>query len=497
MTIPYQNSDSGELPLTPLRVELAGRVREGLAALGYSGEAVGGVVAAARHGNLSDAEQAELTRQLAPVTPLACLVRAFGLHLGTPEESLRRYLGEEFFDLCAAAGLWTAVPDGLTGTAVLLSHKDCFVLSDHEITEGEATSKHWVMGLGISTGQVAHSVIRRPYERVLDLCCGSGVQSFLLHGLAREFVALDLNGRALNFGRFGAAMSGYTNIDFRESDCYSAVAGETFDAIVCNPPFAVSPGGEKMYRDGGMSGDGFARRVIREAPAHLREGGYGFFLCDVAAIGEASSEDRLREWVEGLDCDVVALAAKGMDTAAYARVWLAGEEEDAAKWREYLAAADVRSITNWHVVLRKRSCGGGNWFRSGPLSEVVDGHFGAQIERRFRGHDFLLRDEAAIWKGRLRLAPEVRVERTARAEGGRWVTEGAKVLVTAGLTASSQLDPRTVDFFPLFDGVNTMEAILGRVAEVMGVPVDKLRGGWLKYVSQLTGDGILEVATND
>jgi SAM-dependent methyltransferase len=483
--------------LEPLRVELAGRVREGLAALGYSGEAVGALVSAARDQNLSDAEQAALLRQLQPETPMACLVRAFGLHLATEEAALRRHLGDGFFDLCAAAGLWTEVPDGLTGTAVMMSHKDCFVLSDHEITEGDATSKHWVMGLGISTGQVAQSVIRRRYDRVLDLCCGSGVQSFLMHGLAREFVALDLNGRALNFGRFGAAMNGYTNIDFRESDCYSAVAGESFDAIVCNPPFAVSPGGEKMYRDGGMSGDGFARRVISGAPGYLREGGFAFFVCDVAAIGEASSEDRLREWVEGLDCDVVALAAKVMDAAAYARVWLAGEEEDAAKWREYLAAADVRSISNWHVVLRKRSCGGANWFRSEPLSEVVDGHFGAQIERRFRGHDFLLRDEAAIWNGRLRLAPEVRVERTARAEGGRWVTEGAKVLVTAGLMASSQLDPRTVDFFPLFDGVNTMEAILGRVAGAMGVPADKLRGGWLKYVSQLTLDGILEDASND
>jgi hypothetical protein len=127
----------------------------------------------------------------------------------------------------------------------------------------------------------------------------------------------------------------------------------------------------------------------------------------------------------------------------------------------------------------------------------VTGYFGAQIGRRFRNQDFLLQGEEAIWQGRLRMAPEVRVERTARAEGGRWVTEGAKVLVTTGLTASSQLDPRTVDFFPLFDGVNTMEAILGRVAGAMGVPADKLRGGWLKYVSQLTLDGILEDASND
>lgn len=497
MTIPYQNSDSGEVQLAPLRVELAARVRDGLAELGYSGEAVGALVAAARDVNLPEEEQAELLRRLAPETPLACMARAFGLHMATEEAALRRYLGDSFFALCEEAGLWTAVPGGLTGTAVLMSHKGCFVLSDHEITEGDETSTHWVMGLGISTGQVAQSVIRRKYDRVLDLCCGSGVQSFLLQGLAREIVAVDRNARALNFGRFGAAMNGYAHIDFRESDCYSAVQGETFDGIVCNPPFAVSPGGEKMYRDGGMSGDGFARHVIREAPAFLREGGYAFFVCDVAEIGDLSSETRLREWVAGLDCDAVAIAGKAKEAAAYTKLWLASEEEEAARWLAFLTEAGVRSISTWNLVLRKRSCGGKNWFRSEMQPEAIEGHFGAQIERRFRGHDFISRDEAAIWQGRLRVAPEVRVERTAKPSGGRWVTESAKVLVTSGLTASSQLDPRTVDLFPMFDGVNTMETILGRLAGAMGVPPDRLRGGWLKYVSQLTADGILEDASND
>ena len=497
MTIPYQNSDSSELQLEPLRVELAARVRDGLTALGYSGEAIGALVAAARAPSLSDAEQAELLRQLEPETPMACLARAFGLHMATEEAVLLRHLGEDFFNLCAEAGLWTRMAGGVTGTAVLMSHKGCFVLSDHEITEGETTSTHWVMGLGISTGQVAQSVIRRKYDRVLDLCCGGGVLSFLLQGNAKTLIAADLNVRALNFGRFAAAMNGFANVEFRESNCYSAVAGETFDAIICNPPYAVSPGSEKMYRDGGTSGDAFARRVIQEAPAYLREGGYGFFACDVAAIGDASSEDRLREWMTELDCDVVAISAQALDVAAYAKLWLGSEPDEAARWREYLTAVGVRSISNWNLALRKRSCGGANWFRSEMLPEVVEGHFGAQIERRFRNQDFLLQDDAAIWRGRLRLAPEVRVERTARADGGRWVTESVKVMVTAGLTASSQLDPRTVDFFPLFDGVKTMEEILGHVAGVMGVPVEKLRGGWLKYVSQLTGDGILEVASND
>ncbi len=497
MTIPYQNSESIDAVLAPLRAELAERVREALAKFAYSGDAVGAMVTEARMPNLTENEQTALLARLEPLTPIACLVRAFGLQLPTKEEDLRRELGDEFVALCGEAGLWQRVGEEVTGSAVIMSHGDCFVLSDHETREGESASAHWVMGIGTSSGQLAQSVIRRRYERLLDLCCGSGIQSFLLQGMTKEVVAIDRNPRALNMGRFGAAMSGYSHIEFRESDCYSAVAGETFDGIVCNPPFAISPGRTKMYRDGGMRGDDFARRVISEAPAYLREGGFAFFVCDVAAIGEATSEARLREWVAGMNCDVVAITAAPTAIDAYVTAWVGGNEGEVAEWAAFLAETGVRSVSNWNVVLRKRSCGGANWFRSEGMPEGVTGYFGAQIGRRFRNQDFLLQGEAAIWQGRLRVAPEVRVERTARAEGGRWVTEGAKVLVTAGLTASSQLDPRTVDFFPLFDGVNTMEAILGRVAEVMGVPVDKLRGGWLKYVSQLTTDGILEDAGND
>lgn len=492
MTIRYQNSDSIDAVLAPLRVEFAARVREGLEKFAYSGDAVGAMVTEARMPNLTEREQTALMEKLKPVTPLACLVRAFGLQLPTPEVDLRRELGDEFVALCGEAGLWKREGDGVTGAAVIMSHRDCFVVSDHEIRESESASEHWVMGIGLSSGQLAQSVIRRRYERVLDLCCGAGIQSFLVQAMAKEVVAVDRNVRALNMGRFGAAMSGYSHIDFRESDCYSAVAGETFDGIVCNPPYAVSPGGLKMYRDGGLRGDEFARMVVTSAPGYLREGGYAFFVCDVVAQGGATSEDRLREWLDGSGCDVVAIAGKTLDAAGYARAWLSGEEDEEARWREFLTETGIGSITNWNVILRKRS-GGENWFRREDLPERVEGHFGAQIERRFRAQDFLRQGEAEIWAGRLRMAPEVRVERTARAAEGRWVTEGAKVLVTAGMTAASMLDPRTVDFFPLFDGVNSMETILGRVAGAMGVPVDRVRGGWLKYVSQLTADGILEV----
>jgi methylase of polypeptide subunit release factors len=469
MTLPYQKTTE----LAPLRVEYAVQFQEGLRARGYTGEAVEAAL-------MKGAEE--------ETTALACLLRAFALGIPTEEAVVRRELGEEFFGVCETAGLWARVEGLLVGSAAVLVHGNSFLLHDH----GTSNSMYWVMGLGTSTGQVAQSVIRQPYESLLDLCCGGGVQGFLLAGTAKKVVAVDRNPRALNYGRFAAAMNGYKHVEFRESDIFSAVEGERFDGIVANPPYVLSPGRQSYYRDGGISGDGFARKVLTAAPGYLREDGFAFFVCDVASTDEGTSEERLRSWMDGRGCDVLAIGAPAVEAEPYARMWVKGDAAETARWMESFREIGVTSVRNWNVVLRRRSSGGPNWFRSEELPSTVDGYFGHQIERRFRGQDFVLLEEAMIWKGRLRLAPDVRIHRTARPEGARWITETAKITFAAGLMEMSNLDARTVDFLLLFDGTATMEEILEKVAKAMGAPPDQVRTPWWGYVKKLTEAGVLE-----
>ena len=460
--------------VAPLRVECAARLREGLLAFGYTGEAV----------------------DLAAETPLGCLARAFVKHMATPEEDLRRVLGDPFFAACEEAGLWKRVADGVTGTVVLQAHQGMFLLNDHGSERVGEMELYWVMGVGASTMQVAHSVPGKPYGRVLDLCSGAGVQSFFLARHATEIVAVDRNPRAVNLGQFGAALNGFEHISFRESDFFSAVSGERFDAIVCNPPYVLSPEREKYYRDGGMEGDTLAEKVVREAPEYLAEGGCAYFVCDVATRHGVEAVDRLRAWVEDSGCDVLAIAAPALTPLAYANMWLQHESEAARgemgkKWVGRFAELGIESVTHLLVAMRRRT--GENWVVMDALPKRTEGHFGAQIDRRFAGQDFVRWDAARTWAARLRLVPEARLRRLGRAEGGRWVTEEAKVVVTEGLMYEFVVDPRTVDFLVMFDGTLTMEEVLGRLALAMGVDVEKVRGGWLGYVHQLAADGVLEV----
>jgi SAM-dependent methyltransferase len=437
--------------LAPLRVDeagLAAQVRRGLLGFGYTGERVQAMLREVRVGN----DYAATAERVAPLTPMGCLLRAFVLGAATEEGRLREQLGEEFWGLCERAGLWERVEGGLVGSVVIMVDGKTFLLSDRaEVRHGER-GMYWVMGIGTSTAKLGNSLPRRRYERVLDLCCGAGVQSFLLAPYAGQVVGVDQNPRALNYGRFAAGMNKFGTVEFRESDCYSAVSGELFDAIVCNPPYVLTPEREAYYRDGGMGGDRFAERVLREAPGYLEEGGVAHVMCDVAAMEGKSGEARLQSWMAGSGCDVLAIGGGELEPGRYARNWLGAEwtAEAEGRWRESLRSLGVTGVTNLLVVLRKRE--GQNWFRREVLDGEPRGCFGHQVERLLHCQDLAEGGDEALRRARLRVPAEVRLTSTMRAEGGKWLGETARVGYAEGMPVEMETDAATAAGLALFDG---------------------------------------------
>lgn len=127
--------------------------------------------------------------------------------------------------------------------------------------------------------------------RVLELGTGSGIiaVSLALECPTAQLLAVDLSADALsvarnNAGRLGAA------IEFRQSDWFSALAGQRFDLIVSNPPY-VAAGDPHLTQDGlpfepamalsdgEAGGNGLAciRHIVGHAAAHLQPGGWLLF----------------------------------------------------------------------------------------------------------------------------------------------------------------------------------------------------------------------------
>lgn len=128
------------------------------------------------------------------------------------------------------------------------------------------------------------AALREPFGSVLDLGTGSGaiLLTLLAETPSARGLGVDLSAAALDVARENALRLGVA-ADFILSDWFAEVTGR-FDLIVSNPPYitaeemeglapevrdwephlALSPGGDGL--------DAY-RRIAREAPLHLNEGG--------------------------------------------------------------------------------------------------------------------------------------------------------------------------------------------------------------------------------
>jgi release factor glutamine methyltransferase len=148
-----------------------------------------------------------------------------------------------------------------------------------------------------------------PRASVLDLCTGSGILAVTaaMRG-ARSVTAVDVSRRAVLTARINARLNG-VRITARRGDLFGAVGDERFDAIVSNPPYVPaeteelpSRGPERAW-DAGTDGRVVLDRIVREAPAHLRPGGF-LLLVFSSILGTERTLADLR--AAGLDAAVIA-----------------------------------------------------------------------------------------------------------------------------------------------------------------------------------------------
>lgn len=75
-------------------------------------------------------------------------------------------------------------------------------------------------------------------ERVLDLGCGSGVNTIFVSPVAREVVAVDISPVAVKNTQENCRLHGLKNVKVKKSDMFSNVDGQ-FDVILANPPYVA------------------------------------------------------------------------------------------------------------------------------------------------------------------------------------------------------------------------------------------------------------------
>ena len=113
--------------------------------------------------------------------------------------------------------------------------------------------------------------------RVLDLCTGSGALALAAAEGAASVVAVDIDPVAVRCARINVLLNGLEdNVEIRQGDLFSAVDGQRFDLILCNPPYYEgSPEGNHELAF--YAGD-FAERFAASLPGHLIDDGYALVV---------------------------------------------------------------------------------------------------------------------------------------------------------------------------------------------------------------------------
>ena len=186
-----------------------------------------------------------------------------------------------------------------------------------------------VISVGPASRTLAAVTIRRQTSTALDLCCGSGIQALLAARHCKHVVGTDLNPRALRLAVLSAALSGVENVEWRLGDLLEPVESNTFDLVVSNPPFVVSPAHEFMYRDGGRRSDDLSHRVLAGMMGVLSDGGFGHLLCSWVNRAGEHWTDAPRRWVEGSGCDALILRLSSETPETYAISWTSSESSSA------------------------------------------------------------------------------------------------------------------------------------------------------------------------
>ncbi|MFC5803242.1 DUF7059 domain-containing protein [Streptomyces formicae] len=483
------------------------RLRDALLAADFTADGLLDLLGAAAYAALARSETVPALRATRGDSPLETLVRLFLLQRTVSPERARAALPLD--ELLADGWLAEDGDDGVRATVDVRPYggpdgQDWFIVSDLGCAVGGAggaggRAEGVVLGVGGASTTLAGITVRTPVSSALDIGTGSGIQALHATQHATRVTATDLNPRALVFARLTLALSGAPEADLREGSLFAPVESETYDLIVSNPPFVISPGARLTYRDGGMGGDDLCRSLVQQSGERLNEGGFAHFLANWQHVEGEDWQERVRSWVPR-GCDAWIVQREVQDVTQYAELWLrdsgdhrTAPEEYAARydaWLDEFEARGTKAVGFGWISLRKSGAEQPSivveeWPHpvEQPLGETVQAHFERQ--------DYLrTHDDAALLADAFVLAPEVMQEQVGLP--GAEDPEHVVLRQNRGMRRATKVDHVGAGFAGVCDGTLSAGRILDAIAQLVGEDPVLLRDRTPQAIRLLVAEGFLE-----
>ena len=160
-----------------------------------------------------------------------------------------------------------------------------FFATDYDVESSSADLQRLrVMPIGIDSLTLACALPHDGslvHRRVLDVCCGSGIQGLAAAGCgATSVLCTDVSPRAVRFTSFNIVLNGLSNtVKAAVGDCRQMVSAyaRCFDVILANPPFVAVPDelascgqySPALYVSGGRDGSDVVRGLVADLAASV------------------------------------------------------------------------------------------------------------------------------------------------------------------------------------------------------------------------------------
>jgi methylase of polypeptide subunit release factors len=435
-----------------------------LRSLGYTEDAI--VARLGDDGPAADAEDAPVLARRLGDGPIEDVMRLLLLQLPVARG---RIVGDEHL-----LRLGLVVDDGgtLTPRGRIIPTEGVYLAFD-SFSRGISDPPGWVASFTPTAYWLASLTPRPRVRRALDVGTGNGAHALFAARHAEHVVATDVNPRALAFTKIGAALNGFENVETRRGSFFDPVGTEMFDLITCNAPYVISPESRWQYRDAGGRGDEVSEHVVREAAAHLAEGGYAAMTLSWLAASRHEPDQNVERWLAGSGCDAWLLGVHGSDPLDHAAAWTdhlddpGAQDEAIDLWASYIRDLGAAWVTEGLAVLHKRS-GRRHGLRADPVEEDDLEYAGDQAERVLAGVALLA--EGRLDGRRFRLVEEAFFRQELDNEGD--VREVVLVL-DEGTHPELELDEDDIDVLVDPAGIST-ESVDERLLR------DLLEGGFVE-----------------
>jgi predicted RNA methylase len=440
-----------------------------------------------------------LDRTSSPTT-LNTLIRWFWIGIAQDRASVAPHIGGDFLALLTDSGLLEQEGESLRPVSMLLPIDDFLIAADHP-SAMERRDASLVLWPNPTSKFLSRFAVRRHSRTTLDLGTGSGILSLVASRFSDSVTATDLNERAIAFANFNARFNGVENIKAVAGDCFTPVANQQFDLILSNPPFFITPQADYLFCDNSMELDGLCRRLIKEAPSHLHEGGYMEMLCEWAQIRGEPWEERLAEWLRATGCDAWVMKGLTQDPEEYAqhriRETSPDTSRDSAYYAEYMSyyrQREVEAIHDGLIVLRRRE--GQNFVRIEEVPPNPSGNLGDLILSTFAAYDVLHQNDTdekllAIYPA---LSPQARLEQICTPFNGKWKAESLTLRLMSGFRSHLDLQPLVAEFLATCDGTRTAGEAIAELAQITDAGLERVMKECLSMIRRLIEHGFMIAA---